>query len=94
MKWEKYLIPALWLSALVFLFFMDPEKKTASFCFFKFLGFKSCPGCGIGHSIHYVLHFNIIKSLHEHYLGIPATIGIFYNIFNPLIIHNKKTIST
>ena len=62
-----------------------------SFCLFKLLGFKSCFGCGIGHSIYYTLHFNFRQSFQEHILGIPATICIVYNIFEP-IYNQTKTI--
>jgi uncharacterized protein DUF2752 len=81
----KYFEQLLWTTALVLLFFLDTESSSSSFCVFKFAGFGSCPGCGIGHAIHHVLHLNFIQSLNEHILGIPATIGILYIIFKPFI---------
>jgi hypothetical protein len=47
-----------------------------SFCIFRMMGFSSCPGCGIGHSIHHALHFEWKESLQHHALGIPITIII------------------
>ena len=67
-----------WTLAFVFLFFMDVSTNSKSLCVFKMIGFKSCFGCGIGHSIHSVLHLNFKQSLQEHILGIPTTIFIVY----------------
>jgi Protein of unknown function (DUF2752) len=82
----KYFEQVVWVFALGFLFFMDVESASASLCVFKGIGFNSCPGCGIGHAIHDVLHFNLAQSLNEHILGIPATIGILYLISKPFIL--------
>jgi len=80
-----------WITALLFLYLMDASQKTNSFCLFRLIGFESCPGCGIGHSIHYVLHLQFRQSFHEHILGIPATIGIFYNILKPFFSSKAKS---
>ena len=88
----KYFEQIIWTIALALLFFMDTGGEAASVCVFKFAGFNSCWGCGIGHAIHDVLHLDFIQSLNTHILGIPATIGILYSIFKPLI-SPKKTIN-
>jgi hypothetical protein len=88
---RKYFGPMIWTLTLLFLFFMDTSKESGSFCLFKLIGFKSCLGCGIGHAIHHVLHLNFQQSFHEHILGIPATIGILYNIFHSFVLQNKTT---
>lgn len=49
-------------------------------CPFRLLGFKWCPGCGIGHAIAWLLHGQIRQSLKAHWLGIPALVIIFYRI--------------
>lgn len=92
----KYSEQFFWAIALVTLFFMDTSVKAPSFCFFKLIGLKFCPGCGIGHSIHDVLHFNFQQSFHEHILGLPAAIIIVYKIIKPLhaIIKTTKNGST
>ncbi len=81
---RKYSATVIWTSALCLLYFMDISKGLPSFCLFKLIGFKSCFGCGIGHSIYYALHFNFRQSFQEHVLGIPATICIIYNIFESI----------
>jgi hypothetical protein len=80
----KYFEKIVWTIALVLLFFMDTSSEAASVCVFKFAGFNSCWGCGIGHAVHHVLHLDFIQSLNEHILGIPATIGILYNMLKPI----------
>lgn len=87
---KKYLEPFIWTAALLLLFFMDPSKEGASFCVFKLVGFKSCPGCGIGHAIHHALHLNFQRSVQEHILGIPGTIAILYAIFKSFINLNQN----
>jgi hypothetical protein len=71
---------------------MDPIKTENSFCIARLLGFNYCMGCGIGHSIHYTLHFDLANAWKEHFMGIPATLIIFWQIFKPFLknktIHN------
>jgi hypothetical protein len=89
----KYFEQIVWTTALVLLFFMEVDSQATSVCVFKFAGFNSCWGCGIGHAIHHVLHFNFIQSLQEHILGIPATIGILFMIFKPIISTTEPIIN-
>lgn len=49
-----------------------------SLCFFKFIGFHYCPGCGIGRAIHETLHLNFAAATNHHFLGIPATIFLIF----------------
>ncbi|HLG35783.1 MAG TPA: DUF2752 domain-containing protein [Bacteroidia bacterium] len=87
---KKYSGQLLWVLALLFLFFMDTSENAFSFCVFKMMGFNSCFGCGIGRSIHHALHFDFGLSVKEHVLGIPATLGILYTIFKPVISLKPK----
>jgi hypothetical protein len=81
LKWARKNIELLfWLTALILLFFLDTGKPQASFCFFSWIGFNECPGCGLGHSIHYTLHLDPVNAIHHHILGIPAVIIIFIRI--------------
>ncbi len=73
----------IWSVALMLLFAMDTAVSETSLCIPRMLGIPYCPGCGIGHAIHHVLHLRFAQSLQEHLLGIPATIGIFYMILQP-----------
>jgi hypothetical protein len=87
---RKYLEQLIWTSALIVLFFMDTSNDAVSLCVFRLVGFDSCPGCGLAHSIHYVLHFSFRQSFNEHILGIPATAGILYAIINPFFHQQKQ----
>jgi hypothetical protein len=86
---RKFFEPLIWTSALIFLF-IDPVKDEFSFCVFKLIGFKSCIGCGIGHSIHSFLHLHIAESFSQHILGIPATIVALYIITKTFFSTLKK----
>ncbi|MCP9751830.1 DUF2752 domain-containing protein [Ferruginibacter sp. HRS2-29] len=59
---------------------MNTDSASSSLCLFRFAGFNSCPGCGIGHSIHEALHLNFARSFSEHIFGIPAVLIILYRI--------------
>src|SRR5688572_7950736 len=95
---RKYTASLTWTIALLFLFFLDTAEASFSFCVFKWMGFESCFGCGIGHAIHHALHLQLEQSFQAHILGIPATVGILYSIFysfptkqinNRIWTHNK-----
>ncbi len=66
-----------WISAVVILFCMRVDTPETSLCVFSLMGFGTCPGCGIGHAIHYALHLDPAASFQHHILGIPAVIIIF-----------------
>lgn len=85
--------PIIWTIALLLLFFLDPSANSFSFCLFKLIGLQSCFGCGIGHAIHYALHFEVKQSFQEHILGIPATVCILYTILNSVISEKKPLIN-
>ncbi len=82
-----------WVSALVTLFFLNESKSETSLCVFSLLGVGHCPGCGIGHSIHYALHFKFAASFHHHPLGIFGVLVIF-NRIKQLIYPVKPTYET
>jgi hypothetical protein len=63
----------IWIAALLFLGCLNPSGDPHfSVCLFKNLGIGFCPGCGIGHSISYLLHGELQQSIHTHPLGIIA----------------------
>jgi hypothetical protein len=65
----------IWITGLAILAIINPGSQAHfTICPFKNLGFKYCPGCGLGHSISYLFHGNIKASLQTHILGIPAII--------------------
>ncbi len=78
-----------WVAGICILFFMPADTEQTSLCIFRLVGIDKCPGCGLGHSIHYALHLNIEQSLQEHLLGVPATFIILFRIKQ--LIYPKKT---
>jgi hypothetical protein len=81
---KKHFEPLFWSCALAFLFFTDPHSSF-TICPLKLLGADWCPGCGIGRSIHYAMHFQFRQSWEAHWLGIPALGTLIYTIFRKRI---------
>ncbi len=80
-----------WVGAILALLICDPTGNTHySLCLFKNLGFNYCPGCGLGHSISWLLHGNLIASFKAHPLGIPALSIILFRIIT-LAKYNLST---
>ena len=44
------------------------------------MGITWCPGCGLGHSIAFLMHGDIKNSFHAHWIGMPALGIIVYRI--------------
>jgi len=78
----------VWVIAVIILFFL-PETPGRSLCVFKAIGLNSCPGCGIGTSMHHALHFKFTQSFIDHPLGIFGVLIIFMRIIK--LIPSKKT---
>ncbi len=79
-----------WITAMTALFFLPEKSSATSLCVFTWLGFGHCPGCGIGHAIHYALHLDLIASFQHHIMGIPGLIIIFIRI-KQLLYPPKQT---
>ena len=91
MKLKNLNIEALiWILALIYLFFVNTELHY-SFCLFKNLGIDFCPGCGLGRSIHYLMHFELMKSINTHPLGIFAFVILLHRIITLLIPSFQNT---
>ena len=69
-----------WLFAIAALFFLPENKPDTSLCISGLLGLGHCPGCGIGHSIHYALHLHFTASFQHHPMGIIGVLVIFIRI--------------
>lgn len=81
LKWLRMHFELLfWIAALIVFFFLPVEKSESSLCVFSWMGFGQCPGCGIGHAIHYALRLNLSASFAHHPMGIPGVIIIFIRI--------------
>ncbi|OYT14977.1 MAG: hypothetical protein B7C24_15505 [Bacteroidetes bacterium 4572_77] len=87
-----------WLGAICFLIIIDPSKQTHfTLCPLANLGFDFCPGCGLGRSVSYFLHFQLKESLQTHPLGIVAIIILCYRIITlvklNIMIYKKNKIN-
>lgn len=72
----------IWPVALVLLFLMDPHASgDFSLCPLSYLHIRWCPGCGLGHSISFVLHGEWKASLKSHPLGPFAVIILLYRTY-------------
>ncbi|OGU18109.1 MAG: hypothetical protein A2X61_03015 [Ignavibacteria bacterium GWB2_35_12] len=92
---KKYFEPELlfWIVALLYLSLINVEAHTHfSFCPLHNLGIEWCPGCGLGRSISYLLHGNILQSFEAHWLGPIAFLIILFRIYQlirNLVLRNK-----
>lgn len=82
---------AFWLLALVMLYRMPVAETHMSLCPLNALGLQWCPGCGLGHSLHYALHGQWQAAWQEHYLGFFALAVILYRIFQ-LVSYQLKPV--
>lgn len=76
--------PYVWLAALILLALMDPAAGGFSLCPLRNLGITWCPGCGLGRSVSLFLHGDIVRSVHAHVLGVPATVVLLYRVYSML----------
>jgi hypothetical protein len=81
-KWPFELV--VWLGGLLILAFSYPVSGHFSLCPLANVGILWCPGCGIGRSISYLFHGEIILSFKHHWFGIPALIILMYRIWQLL----------
>jgi hypothetical protein len=80
---RKYFELIFWLSAIIALAVADPSASSDyTLCPLKLVGITWCPGCGLGHSISWLLHGDIKNSWHAHWIGIPALPIILYRIYD------------
>jgi hypothetical protein len=71
-----------WAAAIIALAAADPSVEPQyPLCPLKLMGITWCPGCGIGHAISWLIHGDLVKSFHAHWLGVPALILIVYRIY-------------
>lgn len=71
----------IWVSGLLWLAFSHPEDTHFTVCPLALVGFEHCPGCGLGHSISYLLRGEWQLSWQSHPLGIFALVIILKRIF-------------
>jgi hypothetical protein len=72
----------IWISALLFLAVINVDSNNHfTLCPFNNLGFEFCPGCGLGKSIHFLFHLEIVKSFNAHPMGVFAFIILIHRIY-------------
>ena len=81
--------PLIWIAALIFLGFFNPSYL--SLCPVKNFFGVNCPGCGLGHSIHLLMHGQFEESFAYHFMGLPALIIITGRIIKVFYININKT---
>lgn len=75
----------VWIGAFIYLAVHNPYAHGEfTLCPLKNLGFNYCPGCGLGRSVSFFLHGDVVRSFQTHILGIPATIILFFRIISLL----------
>ena len=71
----------MWSAGLVYLLTINPYHiQEFTFCPFHNLGIGFCPGCGLGRSIAFLFHGDLVRSFSTHPLGIIAFIFIITRI--------------
>jgi hypothetical protein len=81
----------IWMTGLFLLALYDPaQQEHLSICVFHHLGFKYCPGCGLGRSISYFLHADVNRSFEAHPFGIPAVAILGYRIIRLWIEYFRR----
>lgn len=79
-----------WITALVLFYFLPVSEDKVSLCVFKAMGFGRCPGCGMGHALHYALRGEWSASYQQHPLGIIALL-VLLNRIRQLLIQLKTS---
>ncbi|WP_225860270.1 DUF2752 domain-containing protein [Chitinophaga pendula] len=69
---------------------MHPASSSHhSLCLLRQTGISWCPGCGLGHSIHFFLHGNWNAAFHYHWLGPFATCMLIIRSIQLLYLQYK-----
>ncbi len=89
---------AIWTVAIIYLAVIDPlQDSQVSFCVLDNLGFKHCPGCGLGRSVSYILHGDITSGWETHKAGLLALPVLLYRIgqisYNQIKVFKQNKLS-
>jgi hypothetical protein len=88
---SQYFELGSWLLALLYLYSIDPAANGhLQLCVFKWLGFSSCPGCGLGHAISWLLHGQLHRSWQEHPFGVVALPVLIHRIY--ILLKNNSNL--
>ena len=81
--WRVGIETLVWITAFVYLAIHNPYIQTGfTICPLENIGFHYCPGCGLGRSVSFLLHGDVVRSFQTHILGIPATIIFLFRTFS------------
>ncbi|HEX8376901.1 MAG TPA: DUF2752 domain-containing protein [Pedobacter sp.] len=72
---------AAWITALIFLAFINPQEHHFSLCPLENLSISWCPGCGLGRSVSCILRGEFSASFSYHWFGFPAVAILLSRIF-------------
>ncbi|HLF28117.1 MAG TPA: DUF2752 domain-containing protein [Anaerolineae bacterium] len=79
--WRIDLELIFWIVGLIGLAVTRPTATDHyTLCVFKRMGFRRCPGCGLGHAISYLFHGHVRESVQAHPLGILAVATIISRV--------------
>ncbi|MFY0252961.1 DUF2752 domain-containing protein [Chitinophaga sp. 30R24] len=85
--WQKINIELMvWPLGLILLYYINPNAKGNSLCLLKRAGLSFCPGCGLGHGIHYFLHGQWEMAFHHHWLSPLVVVVLGYRIVQLAIL--------
>lgn len=70
----------VWIGGLMLMALMAPSDTHASLCPFSAMGLGFCPGCGLGHSISYLVRGDFQASFSAHPLGLFAVLILLWRI--------------
>jgi hypothetical protein len=86
-EWEA----VLWLIGLIYLLIINPyQVQSFTFCPFHNIGITFCPGCGLGRSISFIYHGDLINSFKTHPLGIAGFVIILIRVIKLSIKMNHN----
>jgi hypothetical protein len=91
-QWNALPLEAIvWASGLLAMALIEPtHEQHFTLCLFSQLGFDFCPGCGLGRSIVFLFHGEVLQSFQTHPFGLLAVIILSYRIFQLLKQHIKS----
>lgn len=75
----------IWCAGLVGVALPDPAQPSViDLCVFKWIGFASCPGCGLGHAMGYLARGEWALALETHWLSPVVMIVLLARISSAL----------
>lgn len=87
---KRYFEVLVWIGAMTALAFSSLDfNDHATLCPFRSLGWRFCPGCGLGRSIILFFHGRIADSFAMHPLGMVVLAALVFRVVT-LVIKNRQ----